>query len=153
MRYLEGRGGCVNLSNLFFGNGLSGSILFVMGDGDVDSLEFKVVKQFLPLSIKVENGLPRPLVAYLNIFPRDSPSHARAEAFQDRFLYGEAGGEMLIRIGLRAAVIDFPLSKHFLFEPFRIFLYRMFDSFDFDDVDSDSKDHHLPCKRKVFSGR
>ena len=124
-----------------------------MGDGDVDSFKFKVVEQFLPLSIKIENGLPRSLVAHLNIFPRDSPSHARAEAFQDRFLYGEAGGEMLIRIGLRAAVIDFPLGKNFLFEPFRIFLYRMFDSFDFDDVDSNSKDHNLPCKRKVLSGR
>ena len=71
-----------------------------MGDGDVDSFKFKVVEQFLPLSIKIENGLPRPLVAHLNIFPRDSPSHARAEAFQDRFLYRETGGEMLIRIGL-----------------------------------------------------
>ena len=124
-----------------------------MGDGDVDGFELKVVEQFLPLSIKIENGLPRSLVAYLNVFPCDSPSHARAEAFQDRFLYGEAGGEMLARIGLRAAVIDFPLSKNFSLEPFRIFLYRMFDSFDFDDVDSDSKNHNLPRKRRVLSGR
>ena len=153
MRYLEGRGGCVNLPNLFFGNGLSGSILFVMGDGDVDGFELKVVEQFLPLSIKIENGLPRSLVVYLNVFPCDSSSHARAEAFQDCFLYGEAGGEMLARIGLRATVIDFPLSKNFSFESFRIFLYRMFDSFDFDDVDSDSKNHKLPRKRRVLSGR
>jgi hypothetical protein len=31
-------------------------------------------------------------------------------------------------------------------------LYRMFDSFDFDDVDSDSKNHNLPRKRRVLSG-